>query len=233
MGKRGNPLLLGAGVLLGLLLMTARGQGGAANAQGAAVQRSQELLSNVARLEEENSALERRVEEFHQRLMEYESAVQEGGEIAQQMARTLEVTRMEAGLVALRGPGLTVRIDNLVLPATGQVVKFVQDEDLLTVINELNAAGAEAVAVNGERLIATSEIRTAGNFININTHAQAAPFTITAIGNPQTLSAAMHLYGGVVDSLSQIARVDVQMHDEVEIPAYQGVISYEYAQAAF
>lgn len=229
MKKGDNSLILVASVLLGLVLTLSRVPT-TSTQQGASAQRAQELLASVSRLEEENSALQRRVGDVQSQLMDYESSMQNTDEMAAQIAKMLENTRMEAGLVALTGPGVVVTIDHLILPASGQVVKYVQDEDLLTVINELNAAGAEAIAINGERLVATSEVRTAGNYINVNTHAQSAPFTITAIGDPQTLNAAMHLYGGVVETLSQVAAISVQSKDAVHVPAYQGVISYEYAQ---
>lgn len=210
----------------------AEGEPGVSAGSSATVQRAQELLARVSRLEEENAALQNRVRDANQQIREYEMTMYDSGEMAEQLKKTLENARMEAGLVALSGEGLTITIDNLVLPATGQVVKYVQDEDLLSIINELNAAGAEAIAINGERVIATTEVRMAGNFININTRAHAAPFTISAIGNPKTLGAAMHLYGGVVDTLSQITRIEVDAAELVEIPAYEGVISYQYAQVA-
>lgn len=233
--KKDALWLLSLSVLLGVLVSTqlrssAVAEEGSGSQSNASVQRAQELLLSVSRLEEENQALQSRLGEVNQRLAEYENAMHDSGEMSAQLKKSLETARMEAGLVELTGQGLVVTIDNLVLSATGQVVKYVQDEDLLSVVNELNAAGAEAIAINGERLVATSEIRSAGNFININTRSHAAPFVIQAIGNPQTLNAAMHLYGGVLETLAPIARVDAQMVEQVRIPAYQGAILYEYAQ---
>jgi len=82
----------------------------------------------------------------------------------------------------------------------------VRYDDLLKLVNELNAAGAEAIAINDERIIATTEIRNAGNYIVINTNRYSAPFEIKAIGNPDTLEAALKLLGGVADDLGYICR---------------------------
>ena len=106
------------------------------------------------------------------------------------------------------------------------------DDDLLKVINELKAAGAEALSVNEQRLIATSEIRCAGPTVSVNNHRSSPPYVIKAIGDPKTLDAALKMRGGVVETLKfwgiQVA-INV-VEDKLEIPAYSGTFRYEYAK---
>ena len=64
---------------------------------------------------------------------------------------------------------------------------IIHDDDLLRVINELRAAGAEAIAINGERIVAMSEIRCAGPTLSVNNNRSAPPYEIKAIGNPNNL----------------------------------------------
>lgn len=196
------------------------------------VQRSQELSATVGRLEKENSQLSSRVEDLSEQIRRYELSQHDTDEMAREIASSLETARMEAGLVALAGPGIVVEVDDLRVDSTGQIVRAVHDEDLLLIVNELNAAGAEAISINDERLISISEIRLAGTRININTRAQAAPYTIRAIGNPDTLLAAMNLYGGVLETFSQIASIRSYPAERLDIPAYSGIAAYEWARAA-
>ena len=92
------------------------------------------------------------------------------------------------------------------------------------------AAGAEAFSVNGQRIVSTSAIRCVGPVIQINGVNIAAPFTISAIGEPDTLVGALNLRGGIMSDIKE-AKIDVtvEKHDEVIIPAYDKVIEYQYA----
>ncbi len=98
------------------------------------------------------------------------------------------------GLAAVTGPGVLVRLTDAPAPidpttgkaSTGEVSR-VLDVDLQSVVNGLWAAGAEAVAVNGQRLTATSTIRTAGTAILVDFRPLASPYEVSAIG-PAELS---------------------------------------------
>lgn len=100
-------------------------------------------------------------------------------------ARRLRDVQMWAGTAAMAGPGLVVRLSD-----SGRQVKTdddreslsVQDVDLQLVVNALWEAGAEAVAVNGQRLVATSPIRAAGETITVNFRPLVPPYEVKAIG---------------------------------------------------
>lgn len=107
---------------------------------------------------------------------------------------------------------------------------LVHDEDLLKVINELRAAGAEAISINGQRLTATSEIRCAGPTVSVNNVRSAPPFEIRAIGSINDLENAINMRGGVADTLKVWGiNMTLQSSDNVWIPAYKNPISYKYA----
>ncbi|MEG0496080.1 MAG: DUF881 domain-containing protein, partial [Eubacterium sp.] len=104
---------------------------------------------------------------------------------------------------------------------------------LLALVNELNAAGAEAISINGERIINTSEIRQAGSYININRNKYSAPFEVKVIGKSQDLSAAIKMRAGVVDIMqSNKFKVNITQQNSVVIAAYNGVINFKYAVPA-
>ena len=96
-----------------------------------------------------------------------------------------------AGTVAVTGPGLVVTMRDAVplLGETDSASKRVLDYDLQVVVNSLWGAGAQAIAVNGHRLTATSAIRSAGEAILVDLVGLSSPYTIEAIGDPSTLPA--------------------------------------------
>lgn len=92
------------------------------------------------------------------------------------------------GSTDLRGQGITIRMtDNLTDDFLSIDQKLVHDLDVRMIINELNSAGAEAIAINGKRIVSTTEIICIGPVIRINGDVVAAPFIIKAIGDPEVL----------------------------------------------
>ncbi len=102
----------------------------------------------------------------------------------------LERLGAAAGDRALGGPGIVVELtDSGRLPATRQELTDlrIQDADLQQVVNALWQAGAEAIALNGHRVVATTAIREAGSRVLVNYEAVASPYRVSAIGDPATL----------------------------------------------
>jgi uncharacterized protein YlxW (UPF0749 family) len=120
------------------------------------------------------------------------------GGSAEELAR-VRAQEAAAGLVPVTGPGTVVRLADApspIDPNTGRPstteVNRVLDVDLQSVVNALWAAGAEAVAVNGQRLTATSTIRTAGNAILVDFRPVTSPYEVSAIGPTELEKAFQH-----------------------------------------
>jgi uncharacterized protein YlxW (UPF0749 family) len=104
-------------------------------------------------------------------------------------------------------------------------------ELVLAVINELNAAGAEAISINDQRVLSTTEIRAAGSNINVNRIPQSLPLVIRAIGNSVTLDNAISNRMGIVAELRDRKYVvEVKRMEKVTISKYSGVVEFRYAQ---
>ena len=144
----------------------------------------------------------------------------------------MEQLEIAAGRTDVEGPGVTVILqDSTQTNVTGDEADYlIHDNDLLSVVNELRSAGAEAISLNGERLLANSEIRCTGAVVTVNGRRYAAPYVIFAIGDPDTLYSALTMRNGVVDVLSQWGiSVQVTASDLLLIPKYNGTINYQYA----
>ncbi len=194
------------------------------------LQRTQELTREVQKLKQENEKMSNQIREYDQKIWEYENAAKGEGNLSQAIYDELDRMRMLAGVVDLEGPGVVVTVNTFLTTPQGQLISNVNYEDLLKLVNELNAAGAEAISINDERIISTTEIRNAGDYIVINTNRHSVPFEIKAIGNPDTLEAALKLLGGVSDELSQVLDINIRRENKLYIPKYEKLIEFDYAK---
>lgn len=109
-----------------------------------------------------------------------------GGTLAETRAQTTSLgTR--TGSAAVTGPGVRITFEHL--PTADPATEWVRDSDLATLVNGLWAAGAEAISINGQRVNGLGGIRNVGNNVEINNTAVGSPYTVLAIGNPDTLAA--------------------------------------------
>ena len=131
------------------------------------------------------------------------------------------------GAVGATGPGVTVTVDD---PGPG-----VSPEAMLDVINELRAAGAEAIEINDAHQsvrvgVDTWVVGTPGS-LTVDNDALSPPYSILAIGDPPTLAAAMNIPGGAEDSIKRVgARMSVQQANRVDVTTLRQPKPHQYAQ---
>ena len=90
--------------------------------------------------------------------------------------------------------------------------------DLLQIVNDLKAAGAEAISVSGQRVISMTEVRCSGPIIKINGVGIASPFEVQAVGDPEVLESALALPGGIKGQLEMMGiRITVSKNNEVQV----------------
>lgn len=174
-------------LLLGLFLSW-EFQVQAAIREATADHRVETMVSLVTNLESENAALETQLASVRQ---ETDTIIMNSSSSETQLAtqqHQLTQLQIRAGLTALEGPGVTVTLDDNknILIGDDPNRYVIHYENLLFIINDLRNAGAEAISINGQRIVVSSEIRCVGNVILINTTRLAPPFEISAIGNPTT-----------------------------------------------
>lgn len=166
-------------------------------------------------------------------LQKFRDEAAAGGGINETLRAELEKLELAAGMTEVTGPGVTVVMrDSTAVNVTGDEQDYlIHDNDLLTVINDLRDAGAEAISLNGERLLATSEVRCAGAVVIVNGRRYAAPYVINAIGDSATLYNALTMRNGVVDVLGQWKiEVAVTPSEKLTVAKYNGVLEFYHAQ---
>ena len=159
-----------------------------------------------------------------------QEATQDNG-TAEAKEQELKENNMLLGNTDVTGEGVEVFLEDATttdnnLNASLQIIHY---DDLQRVINELKNAGAEAIEVNGQRIINTTAITCEGNIIKVNGERIGSPFTIKAIGSQSLLYGALERAGSWLDQIrndgntARVTRVD-----NITISRYTGVISYEY-----
>lgn len=173
------------------------------------------------------------------RLAKYESEIDALRRQMQSYDQDQEIIRlkMAAGLVPLTGKGLRITLsdsERQLKEYEDPVFYIVHYDQLELLINELWAAGAEAVAVNGYRLGSTTGFSCAGTTILIDTKRLAPPYIIEAIGDPLNLKNALMMPGGFVEQqiLSFNLKFIIELADKLVLPAYKGSITMEFAEPA-
>jgi uncharacterized protein YlxW (UPF0749 family) len=124
-----------------------------------------------------------------------------------------------------------------VAPGTDPNLYLIHDSDIAAVVNALFVGGAEAIDVNGERVVATTPIRCAGTTVLVNAKRLGGPYTVSAVGNSDALYDAVisdPAAGLLFESYRAQFGLDVSVIklSEVEVSAYRGSFRPTYAVQA-
>ena len=156
--------------------------------------------------------------------------------MSRSFSQEFDRVRLNAGMAEVAGPGVEVVLgDGSDVPKGADPNDYlIHDTDIAGVVNALFVGGAEAVAVNGERIIATTPIRCAGTTILVNATRLGNPYTIVAIGDPETLERAVREDSHAsllfdVYSKQYGLQVSLSRATEVSVPAFKGSMRPVYA----
>ncbi|MGK2882019.1 MAG: DUF881 domain-containing protein [Mycobacterium sp.] len=211
-------------LLLGVAIVTQVRQNDSGNSLESA--RPAELLVLLDSLQQREAKLRLEVAEL-QRALDSLTASGSDDQAAIDNARNrLAALAILLGTVAAGGPGVTITISD---PGPG-----VAPETMLDVINELRAAGAEAIEIRGAatvRVGVDTWVVGAPGALSMDGQTLTAPYTVVAIGDPATLAGAMNIPGGAVDSVERVGgTMTVQQAERVDVTALRQPKPHQYAQ---
>lgn len=228
-GRTQALIVIGA-VIVGFLLATSL----VAGRDAARVQdlRRGELVSLIGERQAHAEALSQRRDELRAEVAQAEATAAADLHILRGVLEDLETL---AGAAPVQGPGVRLTLTDAEQCAdqTPENCRIL-DTDLQAAVNTLFGVGAEAIAVNGERVIATTALRNAGSTITVNYRAQISPYQVEAVGDPAALER------GLADSVLGRNFTDwsdafglgfsVQPADALELPAYRGSLMLQTAR---
>ncbi|MFS4096854.1 DUF881 domain-containing protein [Streptomyces sp. AF1A] len=177
-----------------------------------------ELDSRTQRLEDEKQGLEKQRQEL-------QSSSDQAAEARKQTAEKEQQLGILAGTVAAEGPGITMTIED--------TKGAVRADMLLDAIQELRAAGAEAIQVNGVRVVTNTYFTDSGKSVSVDGKKINAPYRFQVIGKPQDLEPALNIPGGVVQTLEkEQATVTVERSDKIVVDALRQAKRPDYARSS-
>jgi uncharacterized protein YlxW (UPF0749 family) len=181
--KRSSVVLAAVLGVLGFLLVTAAFS--AQQAQREALPRKSQLIKLIGQRRSDVADLQKAVTRLRHQIDDTRQRDASSSRAGQAAATRDALLAAQAGTTDLRGPGLTVRLSDSSrqpTPSEDASALRIHDTDLQLIVNALFASGAEAVAVNDNRIVATSPIRAAGSTIVVDFRPLVAPYSVVAIG---------------------------------------------------
>ena len=192
--------------------------------------REEELRTELANWKEQYNEANEQYEQNKQTLEEYQKQEQSDEETSKLVQEELDNINLLLGKTDVGGEGVIISLkdkendygENLTITSA----------ILNKLVNELKLAGAEAISINDERIINTSDIVTANEtLILINQQRIIGPYVVKAIGDKTYLESTLVARGGYVDTLQrQGYDVSIESSDKVEIPQYNKDITVKYMQ---
>jgi uncharacterized protein YlxW (UPF0749 family) len=157
--------------------------------RGAALahRQQQQLVAKVAAQTTATGALTNQDTQLRQQLETARAQTLAGANTGAQVQATISALELALGGVPVAGPGLQVTLANASGPGNSSTLGVIYDTDLQAVTNALWSSGAEAIAINGQRLSSLSSIREAGAAILVNYRPIEPPYVVEAVGSPTAL----------------------------------------------
>lgn len=192
------------------------------------------LIETALGLQSQQEALKSDILGLRQRIGVLEAQGPDSADLLRRLYAQLEEARIAAGLIKLSGPGLGFKLED-----SGQAAGpdgLVTARDVRVLVQELWLAGADGIAVNGERLVGSSALIDIGGSMLVNSAYVAPPYTVTAIGPPDLydrLRASVAFVEFVQGRLERSGiRLTVADPGSVELPAFAGTVGLRFALPA-
>lgn len=190
------------------------------------VMREEELRTELANWKEKYEEAEIQYEKKSQTLEEYNQKEASDTEAAQLVEKELAQVNLLLGKTNVQGNGIVIKITENATAETS-----ITSDNLNMIVNSLREAGAEAISINGQRIINMTDIVVTNNIIRVNQQRILAPYIIKAIGNQTYLESSLLGNGGEADNLKKLGHdVNIQKDNHVQIPSYSKELKTKYIE---
>lgn len=197
------------------------------------------LKDSLLKTKEKYNKTYAELEETQAQLETIRATVAESSSSASKIEKQISEINKLLGYTDVTGKGIIIKVkDGTPEEMEGYDVDYlstymVHDGDLKQIVNELFNAGAEAVSINGERIVSISSISCSGNIIKVNDEKLGSPFEIKAVGLPEKLYGALVRPGGYLEAMEyEGVSVEVEQAEKITVPKYTGVYSSNYIKKA-
>ncbi len=168
------------------------------------------------------------------KISKMENSIASDNKEAKVLYDSLQELKASAGLSPISGPGVVVTLNDKKDPGIDAPLEefIIHDRDVLKVVNELWASGAEAIVVNDIRIGLRSNIRCVGPTILVDTERIGTPVIIRAIGDGPRLATSLQMPGGIYDELRQTSEsmIKVEAAQSMTLPPFSGPLGFKYGR---
>ena len=192
-----------------------------------------EIITENEQLKKSEKDMQKKIDELDAKTREYESSSVGKDAQSKLIFKELQETRILTGGTEVEGQGMTIYItpkSNIF--GSSSEDQLINDTDLVHIVNELNAADAEAISINDIRLTSRSGIRNAGNAIIINDEriSYSKRITIKAIGKKDILESAINFPGAIPPQLNKDCDIKMEKSDKILVSKYNKTYEFEFAK---
>lgn len=186
--------------------------------------RETELRTELAKIKEKYDDVETKLSETETKIKEYETQMTNEEDATKILEQELSEAQMYLGYTTVHGEGIVITLSDT-------KAKNIESYDLMDLVNELKIAGAEAISINGNRVVSTTEIvDILYKYIVINGKRISGPYTIKAIGNQKYLESGITLKNGYKDRIEANGKsIECVPENDIVIEAYDGNIELQYS----
>ncbi|WLD95069.1 DUF881 domain-containing protein [Alkalihalobacillus sp. AL-G] len=185
--------------------------------------REDQLRSRILSIQKENRELLEQLQEKHQVVNEKEEKIAKQEKQSYNLVEEVKKLRKVVGQIPVKGKGIVVTLeDSSYIPDSQDPNDYIVHEaHVRMVIHELYVTGAEAVAINGQRISHKTNINCVGPVINVDGVKHPAPFVISAIGDPDVFWNSLNLTENITDQLvNDGVEVRLEKESSIEMPPF-------------
>lgn len=181
--------------------------------------RDAELKTEITALKEKNKELDSRILEIDNNIEKYKLNTKENKSTSELIENELLLTNINAGYTNVTGEGLILTLED-------NEAQEIDSADILNLVNQLWIAGAEAISINDERVVSSTDITTVDqNKVFVNSKHQAGPYKIKVIGNKKQLEGALIIKNGYINEMLATGKsISYIIEENIEIPKYKSEI---------
>lgn len=186
--------------------------------------RETELRTELAKIKSKYDEVVLKLDETKNKINEYETQMANEQDSAKILEDELKEAQTYLGYTSVVGEGIVITLSD-------SLYRDIDSYDLITLVNELKLAGAEAISINDNRVVTTTDIvDIAYKYIMINGRRISGPYVIKAIGNNKYLESGITLKNGYKDEMEANGiNIEYETSNEISINAYDGNIEMQYS----
>lgn len=187
--------------------------------------RETELRTELASWKTKYDEIQLKLGETQAKINEYKSELSNASNASNVAKQEVKDYEKYLGYTDLEGQGIVITLQD-------NDLKNIESFDLLSLVNELKLAGAEAISINDERIVSISDITMINNrIILVNTRRISGPYIVKTIGDKKYLESAITIKGGFVDEMKANEKtISYELQDNLLVPRFNGNISFDYAK---